>query len=136
LFAIGTNETYLAHEWVSSPAGNTDMRQRLSLGPSSAMLAMHARGVRRKSTERRSPAIAGFADGSFKAQVGPSGTPGQGDTVLLGDQAQRFVVLPKRWLVERTFAWLGRCRRLAKDWECLNRKALAFFKLASIRLML
>jgi transposase len=52
------------------------------------------------------------------------------------DQAQRFVVLPKRWIVERTFAWLGRCRRLAKDWECLNRKALAFLKLASIRLML
>ena len=52
------------------------------------------------------------------------------------DQVQRFVVLPKRWIVERTFAWLGRCRRLAKDWECLNRKALASLKLASIRLML
>ena len=52
------------------------------------------------------------------------------------DQAQRFVVLPKRWLVERTFAWLGRCRRLAKDWECLNHKARAFLLVASIRLML
>ena len=52
------------------------------------------------------------------------------------DQAKRFLVLPKRWIVERTFAWLARCRRLAKDWECLNRKALAFLKLASIRLML
>jgi transposase len=52
------------------------------------------------------------------------------------DQAKGFVVLPKRWVVERTFAWLGRCRRLAKDWECLNRKALAFLRLASIRLML
>ena len=51
-------------------------------------------------------------------------------------QARQFIVLPKRWIVERTFAWLGRCRRLAKDWECLNRKALAFLKLASIRLML
>jgi transposase len=58
------------------------------------------------------------------------------EIVKRSDQAKRFVVLPKRWIVERTFAWLGRCRRLAKDWECLNRKALAFLKLASIRLML
>jgi transposase len=58
------------------------------------------------------------------------------EIVKRSDQAQRFVVLPKRWIVERTFAWLGRCRRLAKDWECFNRKALAFLKLASIRLML
>jgi transposase len=49
---------------------------------------------------------------------------------------KRFVVLPKRWIVERTLAWLNRCRRLAKDWEKLNRKALAFLRLASIRLML
>jgi transposase len=58
------------------------------------------------------------------------------EIVKRSDQAKRFVVLPKRWIVERTFAWLGRCRRLAKDWECLNRKGLAFLKLASIRLML
>ena len=57
------------------------------------------------------------------------------EIVKRSDQAHGFVVLPKRWIVERTFAWLGRCRRLAKDWECLNRKALAFLKLASIRLM-
>jgi transposase len=50
--------------------------------------------------------------------------------------AKGFVVLLKRRIVERTLAWLGRCRRLAKDWECLNRKALAFLRLASIRLML
>jgi transposase len=47
-----------------------------------------------------------------------------------------FEIVPKRWIVERTIAWLNRCRRLAKDWECLNRKALAFLRLASIRLML
>jgi transposase len=58
------------------------------------------------------------------------------EIVKRSDQARGFVVLPKRWIVERTFAWLGRCRRLAKDWECLNYRALAFLKLASIRLML
>jgi len=57
------------------------------------------------------------------------------DIVKRSDQATGFVVLPKRWVVERTLAWLHRCRRLAKDWECLNRKARAFLLLASIRLM-
>jgi transposase len=52
------------------------------------------------------------------------------------DHAKGFEVLPKRWIVERTIGWLNRCRRLAKDWENLNRKALAFLRLASIRLML
>ena len=51
-------------------------------------------------------------------------------------QAKGFVHLPKRWIVERTIAWLNRCLRLAKDWENLNRKGLAFLRLASIRLML
>ena len=58
------------------------------------------------------------------------------EIVKRSDRAKGFVVLPRRWIVERTFAWLGRCRRLAKDWENLNRKALAFLRLASIRLML
>ena len=60
----------------------------------------------------------------------------QTQIVKRSDQAKGFVVLPKRWLVERTLAWLNRCRRLAKDWENLNREALAFLRLASIRLML
>jgi transposase len=47
----------------------------------------------------------------------------------------KFVVLPKRWIVERTIGWLNRCRRLAKDWECLNRNALTFLRWASIRRM-
>jgi transposase len=57
------------------------------------------------------------------------------DILKRSDHARGFVVLPKRWIVERTLAWLNRCRRLAKDWENLNRKALAFLRLASIRLM-
>src|SRR5579863_815 len=58
------------------------------------------------------------------------------EIVKRSDTARKFVVLPKRWIVERTFAWLGRCRRLARDWESFNQKALAFLRLASIRLML
>ena len=56
------------------------------------------------------------------------------EIVKRSDQAKGFVQLPKRWIVERTIAWLNRCRRLAKDWENLNRNALAFLKLASRKL--
>ena len=49
---------------------------------------------------------------------------------------RRFEHLPRSWVVERTFAWLNRCRRLASDFENLTRNALAFLRLASIRLML
>ena len=38
----------------------------------------------------------------------------------------RFVVLPKRWIVERTLAWISRCRRLARDYERHARKAAVF----------
>jgi len=58
------------------------------------------------------------------------------EVVKRSDQAKGFEVLPKRWVVERTFAWFGRCRRLAKDFENLSRNAVAFLRLASIRLML
>jgi transposase len=49
---------------------------------------------------------------------------------------QRLRGSPQRWVVERTFTWLNRCRRLAKEFENLTRNALAFLRLASIRLML
>ena len=57
------------------------------------------------------------------------------EIVKRSDRQKGFVVLPRRWVVERTLAWLNRCRRLAKDWENLNVKARAFLLLASIRLM-
>jgi len=58
------------------------------------------------------------------------------DIVKRSDRAKGFKVLPKRWLVERTFAWLNRCRRLSKDFENLSRTGLTFLRLASIRLMI
>jgi transposase len=58
------------------------------------------------------------------------------DIVKRSDAAHGFVGLPKRWIVDRTFGWLGRCRRLAKDFEGLTRTHLAFIQLAMIRLML
>jgi transposase len=48
----------------------------------------------------------------------------------------RFEVLPKRWIVERTFAWISRCRRLARDFERYARTVAAFIRLAMIRVML
>ncbi|MBJ6123450.1 transposase [Sphingomonas mollis] len=46
-----------------------------------------------------------------------------------------FVVLPRRWIVERTMAWLNRCRRLAKDWEASIALSEAWMIVSSIRRM-
>jgi transposase len=82
-----------------------------------------------------------YADGGYQGREFPSAMQRilarvNVEIVKRSGQAAGFVALPKRWIVERTSAWLGRCRRLAKDWECLNHKALAFLRLASIRFML
>jgi transposase len=55
--------------------------------------------------------------------------------IVKRSDAGKFVVLPKRWLVERTIVWLNRCRRLAKDWERMNENALAFLRWTSVRVM-
>ncbi len=47
-----------------------------------------------------------------------------------------FQVLPRRWVVERTFAWLGRCRRLSKDYEERPETEEAWILLAMIGIML
>lgn len=57
------------------------------------------------------------------------------EIVKRSDLVKGFVVLSKRWVVERPLAWLNRCRRLAKNWENLNRKEREFLLLASIRRM-
>ena len=82
-----------------------------------------------------------FADSAYEGPIFYAALAGilphlKTEIVKRSDRIKGFVALPKRWIVERTIAWLNRCRRSAKDWENLNRTALAFLKLASIRLML
>ena len=80
-----------------------------------------------------------YADSGYqgpKFQEGLAVVCGQVNVeIVKRSDAGKFVVLPKRWIVERTIGWLNRCRRLAKDWERLNRNALAFLRWASVRLM-
>jgi len=81
-----------------------------------------------------------YADGGYQGpafQAGVRKVFGEINVeIVKRSDAGKFVVLPKRWIVERTIAWLNRCRRLAKDWECLSKNGLAFLRWASIRLML
>jgi putative transposase len=56
--------------------------------------------------------------------------------VLRCDSQKGFVVLPRRWVVERTFAWITQCRRLAKDDETLPKSSEAMISLAMTRLMI
>ena len=81
-----------------------------------------------------------FADGSYSGVETAAAVRRVGgmslEIVTRSGQDTGFVVLAKRWIVERTFGWLGRCRRLAKDFEALTRTQLAFVQLAMIRLMM
>src|SRR5580698_1839760 len=52
------------------------------------------------------------------------------------DDVKGFVVQPRRWVVERTFSWFGRNRRLAKDYENLAETLTAFVTLAAIQFAL
>ena len=94
-----------------------------------------------KAVRRLFPSLArAIADGGYQGTATAAevrdlaGIPIE--IVKRSDKVKGFVVLPKRWIVERTFGWLGRCRRLAKDFENLSRSHAAFIILAMIRLML
>ena len=56
--------------------------------------------------------------------------------MLRSDDVKGFVVLPRRWVVERTFAWLTQSRRLSKDYEGLPKSSEAMIYIAMTRLML
>jgi transposase len=80
-----------------------------------------------------------FADGGYAGEKVREALAGKGEwtieIVKRSDLAKGFVVLPRRWVVERTFAWLGRCRRLAKDFEATIASALAWVLVSHIRLL-
>lgn len=81
-----------------------------------------------------------YADGGYqgprvRAAAARTGT-WKVEIVKRSDIANGFVVLPKRWIVERTFAWISRCRRLSRDFERHARTVAAFVRLAMIRIML
>ncbi len=93
-----------------------------------------------KVARRRFPSLKkAIADGGYQGKATADEVQAEAgiplEIVKRSDTATGFVLLPKRWIVERTFGWLGRCRRLAKDFEHLTRSHIGFVILAMIRLM-
>lgn len=80
-----------------------------------------------------------FADGGYSGNKLKVALADMGswtiEIIKRSDTAKGFKVLPRRWVVERTFAWLGRCRRLAKDWETSIASSTAWALIASIRML-
>ena len=58
------------------------------------------------------------------------------EVIKRSDTATGFVILPRRWVVERTFGWLTRCRRLGKDYGVLSATSEAWIYAAMVQLML
>jgi transposase len=80
-----------------------------------------------------------FADGGYAGEKLATALAGAGqwqiEIVKRSDRASGFYVLPRRWVVERTFAWLNRNRRLAKDFEMTVASSEAWLYLASVQLL-
>lgn len=80
-----------------------------------------------------------FADRGYAGDKLKGALSGNGgwtlEIIKRSDAAKGFEVLPRRWVVERTFSWLGRCRRLAKDWEASAASSTAWALIASIRML-
>jgi putative transposase len=79
-----------------------------------------------------------FADGAYLGDTVSNACKLHHDSrveVVRRNEGAKFEVLPKRWVVERTFAWIGRNRRLSKDYEELITVSEAFVALAMLRLM-
>jgi transposase len=83
--------------------------------------------------------VAAFVDGSYRGPIAHDAAQEHGirlEVVMLPDTRKGFVLLPKRWVVERSFAWLSRFRRLAKDYERLPETLAGLHVVAFVCLML
>ena len=80
-----------------------------------------------------------FADAGYAGDKLKDALEALGDwtieIVKRSDTAKGFVLLPRRWVVERTLAWLNRNRRLAKDFEATIESAVTWLYIASVKLM-
>jgi len=80
-----------------------------------------------------------LADGGYRGKPFAQGVRqllGAEVTIAKRNELHKFAVIPKRWVVERSFAWLGKCRRLWKNCEKLLNSSLQMVNLAFLRLML
>ena len=93
-----------------------------------------------KATKKYFPTLRHvFVDGGYAGPKIRDALKAEGkwtlEIIKRSDKAEGFVLLPRRWVVERTFAWLGRCRRLAKNWEKTVGSSTAWAMVASIRFL-
>ena len=91
---------------------------------------------------RKTPEVSKvFTDGGYggprlRDALARRGVPEVIEIVEKPKGVREFSVLPRRWVVERTFAWMGRCRRLAKDFERTETSSLAWARLAACRFLM
>ena len=116
----------------------TDTDGRLLLAAVSPA-SLHDRhgGVALLRTSRRSwPFLAHcWADRAYTGERVASATPVAVSIVGAAENQKGFAVHPRRWVIERTFGWISRCRRLARDHEATPSSATAFFVLAAAMIL-
>lgn len=76
-----------------------------------------------------------FADRAYQGQRVGSATAITVEIVVPKEDQKGFAVQPRRWVIERTFGWIARCRRMARDYEATPSSALAFFVLAAAMIL-
>jgi putative transposase len=110
-------------------------------------LAVHAANIQDRDglalacrwVKRRFPwLLCLFADAGYQGPVAAANAAGAGlklEIVKRPPHAEGFEIIPRRWVIERTFGWLGRNRRLAKDFERLIETSTAMVVVAIIQLL-